>query len=62
MKRKEVLSAIENRLEALISQSAGVPPKEIIQLLIRADRNRNFDLKQEISKLKNQQSADKTVD
>jgi hypothetical protein len=41
----------EQRIEALIAQSSGIPPGEVMQLLLTADRNQDIDLEKELHAL-----------
>jgi hypothetical protein len=42
----------EQRIEELIAQCAGIPLHEVMQLLLRADRNQNIDLEKELQALR----------
>jgi hypothetical protein len=42
----------EQRIEALIAQSSGIPPGEVMQLLLTADRNQDIDLEKELQALR----------
>jgi len=45
-------SPIERRIEELITQCKGIPPGEMMQLLLTADRNQDIDLEKELQALR----------
>jgi len=42
----------EQRIEELIAQCTGIPPGEVMQLLLTADRNQDIDLEKELHALR----------
>ena len=42
----------EQRIEELIAQCTGIPPGEVMQLLLAADRNQDIDLEKELQALR----------
>ena len=45
-------SRYEQRIEELIAQCSGIPPGEVMQLLLTADRNQDIDLEKELHALR----------
>ena len=41
----------EQRIEELIAQCSGIPPGEVMQLLLAADSNQDFDLEKKLQEL-----------
>ena len=48
---KKSSAAIEKRIQELIDQCRGIPPNEIMQLLMRGEQNSELDVEQELEKL-----------
>jgi hypothetical protein len=48
---KKISAAIEKRIQELIDQGRGIPPGEIMQLLMRGEQNSELDVEQELEKL-----------
>jgi hypothetical protein len=44
-------SPMERRIEELITQCKGVPPGEVMQLLLAADSSKDFDLEKKLQEL-----------
>jgi hypothetical protein len=42
----------ERRIEELIAQCSGIPPGEVMKLLLTADRNQDIDLEKELHALR----------
>ena len=42
----------EQRIEELIAQCSGIPPGEVMPLLLTADRNQDIDLEKELQALR----------
>ena len=42
----------EQRIDELITQCAGIPSGEVMQLLLKADRNQGIDLEKELQALR----------
>ena len=42
----------EQRIEELIAQCSGIPPEEVMQLLLAADRSQDFDLEKKLQELR----------
>jgi hypothetical protein len=42
----------ELRIEELIAQCRGIPPGEVMQLLLKADRNQGLNLEKELQALR----------
>jgi hypothetical protein len=48
---KKSPAAIEKRIQALIDQCRGIPPADIMQLLMRGEHNAELDVEAELEKL-----------
>jgi hypothetical protein len=49
--KKKSPAAIEKRIQALIDQCRGIPPGDIMQLLMRGEHNAELDVEAELEKL-----------
>ena len=47
----ELRSPFEKRVQELIAQCKGIPPGEVMQLLLKADSNQDIDLEKELHEL-----------
>jgi hypothetical protein len=47
-------SPIEKRINVLVKECEGIPPGEIMKLLMKADRNPAFDVESELANLRAQ--------
>jgi len=48
---KKISIPMEKRIQELLDQCRGIPPAEVMQLLLRGEHNPAFDIEQELEKL-----------
>jgi hypothetical protein len=51
MNEKKSSTPMEKRIQQLLDQCRGIPPAEVMQLLMRGEHNAQFDVEQELEKL-----------
>ncbi len=51
LKKPKTQFLIEKRINELVKQYEGIPAKEVLQLLMKADRNPALNIERELSKL-----------
>jgi hypothetical protein len=49
--KKKSSTPMEKRIQQLLDQCRGIPPAEVMQLLMRGEHNAELDVEQELEKL-----------